>query len=398
MPYKRERSPYYYVRRRRLPGFGDTGRLSSGVKSKRVAERMERALEDVAERALVEPSYREVLEAVVERRLDLPDFLAAYTRGDLDRLRVRLSDPPLSAAIDGYVAAHPPGRGVRIGVDLLRSLAPPKARLSFLRDPRSIVRLCAAAEAGEPADEEGRRRPRKRNSVRRTLLRAISLLLRHELGRAERDRVFADVRYSGTDDTREVLLSPAEITRLLEAADPRGELGTVVRLALATGADRGVLLAGRSAAGTAPGLLVRQVSIWATGPEGEEAYRGEVYLKDRKADKRPRTVPITDALCRELLPRCAGKGPDEPVFSMTYPQLDYHWRQAREAAGLPDLRFKDLRAQWSIYAEKAGIPLTVASRAMGHGDEAMTRKYQRHQAVLSAEQAAAVLGAMGLAA
>lgn len=37
MPYKRDRSPYYYVRRRRLPGYGDTGRLSSHVTSKKIA-------------------------------------------------------------------------------------------------------------------------------------------------------------------------------------------------------------------------------------------------------------------------------------------------------------------------------------------------------------------------
>ena len=52
-------------------------------------------------------------------------------------------------------------------------------------DARVITALCQRAE----------RDGRKRNSVRRYILRAISLLLRHHLGRAERDRRFADVDF-----------------------------------------------------------------------------------------------------------------------------------------------------------------------------------------------------------
>ena len=45
MPYKRRDSPYYYIRRKKLPGYGDTGRISSGVTAKKVAGDMDRALE-----------------------------------------------------------------------------------------------------------------------------------------------------------------------------------------------------------------------------------------------------------------------------------------------------------------------------------------------------------------
>ncbi len=57
MPYKRDRSPYYYVRRRRLPGYGDTGRHSSQVTSKKIAHDMERLLEDLAQQALLDPTW-----------------------------------------------------------------------------------------------------------------------------------------------------------------------------------------------------------------------------------------------------------------------------------------------------------------------------------------------------
>ena len=105
----------------------------------------------------------------------------------------------------------------------------------------------------------------KRNSVRRYMHRATSLLLRHHLGRAERDRIFADVDFPAEDDTREIHLSPLEIQRLLSACDELGygELGVAIRLALQTSADRGVLLAGgHGSRRRHRGLLVRDLRIF----------------------------------------------------------------------------------------------------------------------------------------
>ena len=82
-------------------------------------------------------------------------------------------------------------------------------------------------------------------------------------------------------------------------------------------------------------------------------------------------MPITDNLCRELLPLVKMKGPDEPVFDLSYGRLDYVWKRTRKAAGLSHVRFKDLRAQISIYGEEAGVPLTVLAHSMVHRDEKM---------------------------
>ena len=405
MAYRRPDSSYYQVRRKNLPGFGDTGVLSSKVRNKRVADRMERTLEEVAERALVEPSYRAIVEAVLEKRLDLPALQRHHAAGDLDALRASLTDPPLAEAAAAFAEAERVEGMARLGLDQVLAMAPPRARLSYLRDPRTIVELCRRSEAGEPRGDDGDLGPRrKKNSVRRTVLRALSMLLRHELGRAERDRLFAEVRYSAEDDTREVLLQPAEIRRLLDACDEVGdpELRTFVRLSLVTSADRGVLLAGnRGKRAPAPGLRVRQVRVYAEGPAGDEVYTGEVFLADTKTASRPRTVPVTDALCRELLALCVRpdgtpKGADEPVFEMAYRQLHARWDRARKHAGLDHVRVKDLRAQSAIYGERAGVPLTVMARAMGHADEAMTRRYQQHQAALTGDQVRAIEREMGL--
>lgn len=394
MPYKRERSPYYYVRRRSLPGYGDTGRLSSKVTSKKLARDMERLLDEIAQRALVDPTWYELLDAVCrERTITLPELLRARRTGALDGLKRSLHDPLLAEAVEAFLTASEQKREIKIGLKHLLHYADeaygPAARLSML-DGRTITALCRRAE--QPTKE--RPQGRKRNSVRRYMHRATSLLLRYHLGRAERDRIFADVDFPAEDDTREVRLSPEEIQRLIRAADEMGyhELGVVIRLALQTSADRGVLLAGGHGSRRHRGLLVRDLRIYQDHQSG--AFSGEVHLLDRKTGHRSRSVPLTDALCRELLALCKAKGPDDPVFSISYQAPDFLWKRVREAADLRHVRFKDLRAQISIYGEEAGVPLTVLARTMGHGDEAMTRRYQQRATVLSVAQAEAIERAM----
>ena len=157
-----------------------------------------------------------------------------------------------------------------------------------------------------------------------------------------------------------------------------------------------MLLAGSSGGQKRRGLLVRDLHIYqdnaAAGRTG--AFSGEVYLVDSKMAHRNRSVPLTDGLCRELLTLCKTKGLDDPVFSISYQSLDYLWRHVRNRADLEHVRFKDLRAQISIYGEEAGIPLTVLARTMGHLGEAMTRRYQQRTAVLSQGQAEAIEQAM----
>lgn len=166
----------------------------------------------------------------------------------------------------------------------------------------------------------------------------------------------------------------------LKQADRTGnggyrELRVAVRLMLQTSADRGVVFAGRTAAGEARGFRVCDARIFQE--EGGEIV-GEVFLPDPKTKDRPLTVPMTDALCRELLVLTDGKGADDAVFSVSYQQVDAMWRRVRDEAKLKWLRIKDLRSVAAIYGERAGVPLTVMARTLGHGDESMTRRYQQH--------------------
>lgn len=345
---------------------------------------MERLLEDLAGRALMDPTWYELLDTVCrDRKIGLPALLRSKTKGQLNALKRSLHDPMLSKAIEDYKMTGIKDRMVTLGLEMLEDLSSASTHLGDLT-ARTVSEMCHQAE----------RQGRKRNTVRRTLLRAASLLLRFHLGRAERDRIFADVHYAGENDTREVHLTHDEIVRLLEACDQLGyhEVGVIIRMALQTSADRGVLLAGKHTYKTFRGLLVRDLRIYLDNET--KLYTGEVFLYDTKNESRPRTVPLTDNLCRELVVLVKGKGPDDPVFNISYPQIDYPWTQVRKTANLERVRFKDLRAQISIYGEEAGIPLTVLSKTMGHGDESMTRRYQQRAAALSSDQAEAIERAM----
>jgi hypothetical protein len=132
---------------------------------------------------------------------------------------------------------------------------------------------------------------RKRNTVRRQLLRAISHLLRHCAGNAEGNRIFDDdVNFPAEDDTREVYLAPHDIKRLLDDCETKGypELAVVIRVAIQTSADRGVLLAGELNKDRDParGLLVRDLRIHKVHDTG--LYEGEVF-PFRHQDRRPRS-------------------------------------------------------------------------------------------------------------
>lgn len=368
------------VRRRKLPGYGDTGVISSRVTSKKLAKDMERCLEVLANKALFDATWYGLLDAICRHHtVTLPELLRAHNTGKLDALKRSLTDPLLTEAVASFKASQKYDRPVRFGLDMLLNYSQAGVRLGDL-DAKRITNLCIQAE----------RDGRKRNTVRRQLYRAISLVLRFRLGNVERNRIFTDVHFPAEDDTREIHLSPEEIDRLLDACEEfeYNEMELLIRLALQTSADRGVLLAGKNADKELRGLLVRDLTIFKD--EDSKQYMGEIFLSDNKTTARSRSVPLTDSLCRALALQCIDKSPDDTVFAMRYHQMGFQWKKVRTRAGLDHVRFKDLRAQTAIYGEEAGIPQTVIQKTMGHADEAMTRRYQQRATALSAAQAKAM--------
>lgn len=379
MAYKRKESPFYQIRRRRLPGYGDTGILSSGFKHRRTAEAAERVLEELAELALFDQKWTKLLDAVCKHKtVSVTELMQAKRDRRLDALSQNLSDPLVLEVINKQRS-----RGVdkshRIGYDILESLITPEHRLSHL-DSRVILDLCHRAEG------EGR----KRNSVRRTLYRAISTLIRQEYGKSRRNQIFDDINFPAENDRRDVHLTTDEVAQLIRSALNLGyvEMALIIRMALQTSADRGVLLGGPKRRG----LLVQDLEIWQD--HETDTLDGTVFLYDTKDENRSRRIALTHQLCTALIAQCRTRQPHERVFSTLYSQMDYKWRRIRIDAELSHVRFKDLRQQISQYGEEAGVPLTVVQRAMGHSDEAMTRRYQQRQVVWTRDHAEQVEAAM----
>lgn len=370
MPYKRHGSPFYQIRLR-LIGFGRTPVLTTGVTSKAVARQMERAVMDLAERALIDPTYEEVLRGVLSREIDLPTYMRYKYRAyaGITELRRLINDPPLAPIIETMMARNP-DHGTGVGLRHLANYGV-GIRLSKLRDPRAVREMCYAMETTGV----------KRNSVRRTLLRVISKILRQEFGPDERDRVIRAVNFPATDDSRKVNLTKEEIGRLIDSAS--GEFRVMVLMAVLTGADRGVLTK----------LRVRDLSIFVS-TDGE--YSGSVYLgSDRKTKARARSVGFDHMLGQALYRLCRLKTPEALVFSVKYSQVDYLWHTTREKAGLPDVRFKDLRHMFASLAHEAGIPLNIVKAGLGHDKLSTTTRYTDQDQTFDTSHARAIEGLLG---
>lgn len=396
MPHKRPNSPYWQLQVRHLNAVPFTLRKSSGVRSKAVARQMEHVIRRIDEMALLEPRYCVLLVAVQEGKITPSQLLLASQQHTLDALIRDIDSPPLADALDVFERTLKDD-GCRVGLTHIRKLMPAGASVTWLTEAKTITNVCLAVERGETTGK-----PIKRNSVRRQVLRAISLFLRYQFGNAERNRVMADVQFRAVDDRRTVNLSPTEIARLLSSASsiaqrmsvPFDEYATIIKMAILTSADRGVLLAGPTSKRTYRGLRVRDVEIHV---DASGQHFGQVFYDDRKAKGRRRTIGLGAALSGALVPLCQGKTPDETVFAMRYQDWDHVWRRIRGDAHLEHLRFKDLRHLFFILGEQAGIPLAIRSRGGGHSDIRRSADYSDFSAVFNHDHANTLESALGLA-
>lgn len=98
--------------------------MSTGVTSKAIACEIERLLKDLAQRALLNPTWYELLDAVCkERAISLPQLLKAKHQKRLDALRRSLNDSLLTDVIAYFESTLNGRRGVRNGVSMLKHYA-----------------------------------------------------------------------------------------------------------------------------------------------------------------------------------------------------------------------------------------------------------------------------------
>jgi integrase len=139
---------------------------------------------------------------------------------------------------------------------------------------------------------------------------------------------------------RQVYLSRAEVNRLAKAAQE--PLRTAILIAAYTGLRASELLIAVPAAN-----------------------RKTITVPDSKTGK-PRTVPVA-APIRRLVGRLP--------LPMTYSRLEWAFRDARTQAGLPEVRFHDLRHTAASWLVNAGVDLYAVGAILGHTAPATTQRY-----------------------
>lgn len=364
-PFKRhgrKNGPYYvWVR---LPGVGRVGPWSSGTKNREIARSMQNY---VKETWLRDP---ELVRGVIAGKYSLRALWVARQEGRVDELRALLKDPLLADVVKKF-RPHVRDRRIEDGLDLLLELAPAGARLSYIAsvptnpgDPsgaKNISDLCGTAMAAG-------RRP---NSVRRSLYRSVSDLLKYEVGKVRTNMVLTDVVKPGEKDERDVKLAPEEIERILNLADD--QMRDVISFALLTGIDRGP---------------IERLEVRDYHPEDETA-----DVPDTKTDARPRRIPLSAPAAAILRRLTARRRPSERVFGLTGRQIQNRFEKIREDAELPHVRFKDLRGVFATYWPGT---LKELMQAMGHGNAKTTMRYIKNQPVAKRDQMDAVAERMGL--
>lgn len=353
-PFRRPGSPNLYVWPT-VPLYGRVGPWSTGTKDKRQAEAMERMLRDLPLRG-----FGDILR-MIPAEVSLPDVYVAHLEGRLEEIRAMKTDPKIADAIGApddeasFLNQLSDARVYAGMLDVLR-LVPDGARLSYLRDPKHVENVLHARE----------REGAKRNTVRRSLYRAVSDLLDRELGSSAKTAIMAEVDFPQANDERKVTLRPDQLAKLLGAiGDPLFEC--FVGLAVTSGIDRGPLL-----------RIQPQHFV-----EGQDGADDLLDVLDTKTAARPRTLALPFAasayLRRAVQLRRAE--PEDRVFPWTDSQVSKRWVAARDAAGLPWLRLKDLRSVFSEAFVEAGGTLKDLQGVLGHSSGKTSMRYTRAQPI-----------------
>lgn len=334
-----------YYTRPTISGERLKGKRSCGTQNIKVATAMEVMLDE-----LPLFGYGDLVERFVEGGIQLPELYAAKMNGKLDELREQIENPPLRDVL-GRARAYVSGRRVRDGVKHIERLSPKNATLSWLRERRNIQYMIDTMLA------EGQRP----NSVARSLYRAVAEILDREVGKKKRQEILFEVRRPYEDDSRDVNLTPAEIARLMEAASREHNFHLAFLVAILTGIDQSPLLR----------LRVKDFN-----PD-----RGLLRVRDKKTSTRPRTLVLSDEAYAVFLTATAGKQPDDPIWEMGVAKLFRLWQEARQKAGLKQVRWKDLRHVMGQYGVEAGLGLREIGGLLGHKVAATTLRYTSSQGV-----------------
>jgi integrase len=169
------------------------------------------------------------------------------------------------------------------------------------------------------------------------------------------------------------MLTPADKQRLFEKASSRPEWQTAYCAALLT-------------ANTSMRPVELKRLVW----QDVDPTNRVVMVRRSKTEAGTRVIPLNEeawsaiAALKQRADSLETYAPDNFVFHRLWPTIDATqpmsgwrsaWRTLRKAAGLPRLRFYDLRHQFITELCEAGVPEGVIRELAGHVDPTMMRIY-----------------------
>lgn len=145
------------------------------------------------------------------------------------------------------------------------------------------------------------------------------------------------------EKTREITLTADQVSTLAAAAD--GELGDLIRFAALTGMRRSEMLR------LTPASIVGGVAM----------------IDSNTKSGKPRGVPLSPQALKIAKARLP--------FTLGVSLMNKRYQAARAAAGMPTVRFHDLRHTFATWLSQRSVPLTVIRDLLGHSSLTVTSRY-----------------------
>ena len=290
-----------------------------------------------------------------------------------------------------YTAGYNAETGKRIIKNVLgKTQAECKAKLAA-HDLQKLYK--ELMESGRTRGKSGHGNP----GLSSTTVRSLHLMLHNALNRAVKERLILrnpteDCIAPKVQKIEMQILQPEHIRTYLDAADKRGLL-PMFYLELVSGLRKGELTA----------LLWSDLDIQNKTISVSKQYvknpNGELTLSRPKTETSVRKVSIPQEAV-DLLVAEHKKHPDNPYMfpspatgEMYYPDsiVNQHKKILKDA-GLPHIRFHDLRHTFATLALQNGVDVKTVSSMLGHYDAGFTLRTYTHATRQKQDEAAQTMG------
>lgn len=378
-PYRRENSPYWFVRRY-IAGLGEF-RLSTRTRNKALAVRYDELICGLKDGGRID-----ILLGLRDGKFTLAEVLASKFPGQLDALLARNTSPGLRPLVEEWLKMGADDTGLRD-----RSMR--RYATSWRRFWEVLPQNARVADLTQGFVSEF-----KRHRI------AASEATGRKISPATLNRDLAALGAFLTWCREEKSLA-VERPRLKYMRESRGRMRWLTEQELAAFQGKcpaewwplfGLLFVTGITISEALGLRVADLDL-----ESRRISIHEEYGRKLKRASRSRDLRIPDGFV-PILARWLGQQPSSPVtpaFPLTYWPARKAWRATCRAAGIFGATIHDARHTFAVHAVMNGIPEARLQKLLGHAHPGTTRRYAMHSPEQFMEQdAERIAGSMGLSA